>query len=236
MICCNNVVLKFSGEFLRGVGEAIIDKGRLDVCIDIINTFHVAKHNVCVVIGGGNIIRGAGSYINDKIVADYMGMLATIINGLAINDALKCSTREDIKTLLFSNYCMPYFGISSDLAFASSEYKTGSIVISVGGASQPKVTTDTLAALRGIQFDSDIIIKFTNVDGVYSGDPKIDSDVYKFDTITFDDVLKRDLHFADHASIALCKDKNIPIFVCETSVSSANKIILNSFDHGTIVY
>ena len=168
---------------------------------------------ICIVVGGGNIYRGVSSSNNgiDRATGDYMGMLATVMNSLAIQNALEqlsVQTRV-LSALPISAVCEPYIRRR-----AKRHMEKGRVVIFAAGTGNPYFTTDTAAALRASEMNCDAIIKATLVDGVYSADPKKDNNAFKYDTLSYLDVLSKDLKFMDASAISLARENKIPIIVC----------------------
>ena len=208
------VVLKISGEGFVHPGERGI---AMDAVLHIARqTYHAAQHGVqiAIVIGGGNILRGAqftsGNSCIHEATAHYMGMLATMINGLALQDALEslgCDTRL-MTAIRMDGVAEPYIRRR-----ARRHLEKGRIVILAGGTGNPFFTTDTCAALRANELEAEVLLKATKVDGVYSDDPQKDPKATRYSHLTYDDVLRRDLKIIDGAAIVLCKDNHIPIIV-----------------------
>jgi len=168
---------------------------------------------ICIVVGGGNIYRGISSTKSgmDRTTGDYMGMLATVMNSLAIQNALeKISVETRVQSALpISAVCEPYIRRR-----AKRHMEKGRVVIFAAGTGNPYFTTDTAAALRASEMNCDALIKATLVDGVYSADPKIDSNAKKYDKLSYLDVLSKDLRVMDASAISLARENNIPIVVC----------------------
>jgi len=168
---------------------------------------------ICIVVGGGNIYRGISSTQSgmDRTTGDYMGMLATVMNSLAIQNALeKISVETRVQSALpISAVCEPYIRRR-----AKRHMEKGRVVIFAAGTGNPYFTTDTAAALRASEMNCDALIKATLVDGVYSADPKIDSNAKKYDKLSYLDVLSKDLKVMDASAISLARENNIPIVVC----------------------
>jgi len=191
---------------------------------------------IAIVVGGGNLYRGASLSAEgmNKITGDHIGMLATVMNALALSDAFE---RNQISTLVMSGFpigggvCEPFNHIR-----AKSEIANGKVVIFSAGTGSPCFTTDTAAALRAIEIDADIVFKATKVDGIYSSDPMQDSSAIKFDSLTFDSAIEQNIKVMDTAAFALCRDNNIKICVfsmLEDNYSLAN--IIKGHAIGTIV-
>ena len=228
------VLLKLSGEVLagesgfgihpkviRGLAEEIAEVARLGAEIGI-------------VIGGGNVIRGmtAASQGMDRSTADYMGMMASIMNGVALQDALEkvdCTTRV-LSALEIKEIAEPYI---RRRAMRHLEKKR--IVIFAGGTGNPFFTTDTAAALRAAEVNADAVLKATKVDGVYSADPATQPDAQRFERLSYDQVVKGDLRFMDQAAIALCRENGLPIVVFDMTVPGNIRKVVSGEAVGTTV-
>ena len=204
------VLLKISGEALMGDGQYGIDVGTVDRIATEISQARQSGVEICLVIGGGNIFRGLSGAAGgmDRSSADYMGMLATVMNALAMQNALE---RQDIQTRVLSaipmtTVCEPYIRRR-----AIRHMEKGRVVIFAAGTGNPFFTTDTAAALRAAEMNCDALMKGTNVDGVYSADPRIDSSATRFDTLSYMDVLSKDLKVMDASAVSLSRENNIPI-------------------------
>lgn len=227
------VILKLSGEGLSS-NNTIIDLEKLQLYSDIILEFISKDICVCIVIGGGNIVRGKSfSKVSDKTIADYAGMLSTYINGLFIKDIL---ANSKVESLLFSDKSIDWIGSSSDIHAAYKAYDSRIPIISAGGIGCTGVSTDTAAALRAIQLDADLIVKFTQVDGVYNKDPNISKDAIRFSSVDLDHAIKEELQIMDLSALALCKSNNKKLFVCKPSLGIVKNILEKDFSKGTIVY
>ena len=204
------ILLKLSGEALMGTSKNFgIDQGTLSQIADEVIDVHALGIEVALVIGGGNIFRG-GSSSMERAHADYMGMLATVINSLALQDALESRgghTRV-LSGLEMERVCEPYIRRR-----AIRHLEKGRAVIFAAGTGNPYFTTDTAAALRAMEIDADIVVKATKVDGVYDSDPKTNPDARKFDTLPYIEALNRRLKVLDSTAISLCMDNNLPILV-----------------------
>jgi uridylate kinase len=206
------VLLKLSGEALAGAKGYGID---LDVLAPITRDIAAAVAGgaeICVVVGAGNIYRGlmASEGGMDRARADYMGMLATVMNGLALQAALE---RQGATARVLSAIPMPTVCEAYIRDKALDHLAKGRVVIFAGGTGNPYFTTDTAAALRAAEMGCDALLKATQVDGVYSADPRADRSARRYDRLSYDDVLKQDLRIMDGAAIALARDNRIPIIV-----------------------
>ena len=206
------ILLKLSGESLMGHQGYGIDPERLGSYARQIAELADAGVQVAIVIGGGNIFRGLSGASKgfDRVKGDQMGMLATVINSLALSSALE-SLGKQAKVL--TSIVMSPIGEGYSTAKALDMLAEGKIVIIAGGTGNPFFTTDTAAALRALEIDADIMFKATNVDGVYDKDPHKFEDAKKYDTLSFDEILSHDLKVMDGTAASLCRDNSIPILV-----------------------
>lgn len=208
----NRVLLKVSGEALAGDHSYGIEAEYIDrVAIQIVDLMK-SDRQVAVVIGGGNIFRGVAVAANGgtRVVGDHMGMLATVINALAMGDAIR---RAGGKPHVFTNVPMPSIADTFTQRAAVAALEGGAIVICAGGTGSPFFTTDTAAALKAVELQCDVLLKGTNVDGVYDSDPNKNADAKRFDTISHDDVISKNLRIMDTAAFALARDNDLPIIV-----------------------
>src|SRR3982750_1152049 len=208
----NRILLKLSGEALMGRGQFGIDP---DAAAGLAGEIAAAKaqgHELCLVVGGGNIFRGMAAAAKgfDRASADYIGMLATVMNALALQNALE---RIGVDTRVQS--AIPMSSVSEPYIRrrALRHIEKGRIVLFAAGTGNPFFTTDTAAALRAAEMGCDALFKGTSVDGIYSADPKKVGDAKRYDTLSFNKVLGDDLKVMDAAAVALCRDNNIPIVV-----------------------
>ena len=220
------ILLKLSGEVFGGVQKYGIDPQVLDVIAEEIKTIKRHKIDVAIVAGGGNIFRGiAGSAKGmDRATGDYMGMLATVINGLALQDVLE---KNGVSTRLMSS--IPIVELSEPFIRrrAMRHMQKGRVVILAAGTGNPYFTTDTAAALRAAELDANVILKATKVDGVYDKDPMRYPNAKKFKQLTYMDVLNKGLKVMDTTAASLCMDNNIPIVVFDvTKHGNIEKVIL----------
>lgn len=206
------ILLKVSGEALSGDQSFGIKPEFLDKVAAQIASVVRSGVDVAIVTGGGNIFRGMSiaAENGDRVTADMMGTLGTIINALAVASAL---TRAGVKAKVFSAVTMPSVADSYTARAAKAALDDGYVVVLGGGIANPFFTTDTAAALRAIELDCDVVLKGTNVDGVYSADPKKHPDATRYDTITHAEVIARDLRVMDTAAFALARDNALPIIV-----------------------
>ena len=209
----NRILLKISGESFKGDRESGIDPKSIKYMASEINTVVDLGIEIGVVVGGGNIWRGAEAEKDgmDRATADYAGMLATIINAVALQDSLERKYSIDTRTqsaVTVQQIAEPYIRRR-----ATRHLEKKRIVIFAGGTGNPYFTTDTAAVFRGIEMNSDIFIKATKVDGIYSKDPMKYDDVIKYDKLTFKEVLDKELKVMDLTAFTLCKENNLPIAV-----------------------
>lgn len=206
------VLLKISGESLMGVGSYGIDVSTVDRVAKEISQVCKLGVEICLVIGAGNIFRGlSGAAAGmDRASADYMGMLATVMNSLAMQNSLE---RLDFQTRIQSAISMTEVCETYTRRRAIRHMEKNRIVIFAAGTGNPYFTTDTAAALRASEMDCDAIFKGTKVDGIYDKDPMKDSDAIKFDKISYNEVLSKNLRVLDSSAVSLARDNNIPIIV-----------------------
>ena len=211
------VLLKLSGEMLAGDQSTGIHPAVLSEIAREVQQVHALGVQVSIVIGGGNVIRGitAASQGMDRSNADYMGMLASVINAMALQDALeKCDIPTRVQTALdIAEVAEPYIRRR-----AVRHLEKGRIVIFGGGTGNPYFSTDTAAALRAAEIHADIVLKATKVDGVYDSDPVQNPGARRFDELTFETAIRENLHFMDQAAIALCRENDLPIVVFDLNV------------------
>ena len=228
------VLLKLSGEALMGDQQFGIKADTLGLFADEIVEVINAGYQVGVVIGGGNIFRGlqAGNIGIERSQGDYMGMLATIINGMALQGAIESRgiyTRL-LSALNISQVCEPYIRRR-----AVRHLEKGRCIIMAAGTGNPYFTTDTAAALRANEIEADVILKGTSVDGIYTADPKKDPNATKYENISFDDILVKNLRVMDQTAFALCKENNMPIIVFNIKERGNILRILQGEKIGTLV-
>jgi len=206
------VLLKLSGEALMGKREYGIDEATIRSFAEEIRDVHDLGIEIAIVIGAGNIFRGvpAASSGMDRVTADYMGMLATVINGLALQDALE---QLGVYTRVLSAISMQEVAEPYIRRRAVRHLEKGRVIIFVAGTGNPYFTTDTAASLRAMEIQADIIIKATKVDGVYDRDPLKYDDAVKYDELTYLHVLQKGLKVMDATAISLCMDNHLPILV-----------------------
>jgi len=230
----NRILLKLSGEALEGSQGYGIDPLRLAGYADEIRSVVDEKIQVAVVMGGGNIFRGLpGTAAGiDRVQGDYMGMLATIINSMALQSALE---KRGLRTKLFSAIAIDPVCETMSRRRAIGFLKEGTVVIIAGGTGNPYFTTDTAAALRAVEIQADAIVKGTRVDGVYSADPEKDRKAVKFDRLSFDEAYKKSLKVMDLTAFTLCKENKLPVIVIDINQKGILKKLIRGEKVGTIV-
>lgn len=228
------ILLKLSGEALMGEGDYGIDPAVIEGLAKEIIDVQKAGAEIGVVIGGGNIFRGAGLAAGgmDRVTGDHMGMLATVINALAMQDALEkhgVSARV-MSAIKINQICEDYIRRR-----AVRHLEKGRIAIFAAGTGNPFFTTDSAAALRATEINAELLLKATKVDGIYDADPKKDPDAKRFGKLTYDEVIQRDLQVMDTAAFALCRENDIPLRIYDIAREGALMDILRGEDIGTLV-
>jgi uridylate kinase len=229
------VLLKLSGEALMGKDSYGINRQTITEVVGEVKAIVELGVQVGVVIGGGNIFRGIAPAATgmDRAQADYMGMLATVMNGLALQDAMRVAgmIARVQSALNIEQVVEPYIR-----GRAIRYLEQGRIVIFAGGTGNPFFTTDTAAALRGAEIGAEIVLKATRVDGIYTADPEKYSTATRFEAISFDDAISRNLAIMDTTAFALCRDRKLPIKVFSILKPGALKRVVLGEDEGTLVY
>ncbi len=230
----NRVLLKISGEALAGDLGYGIDPKVVDELADQIAEIVRDGVELAIVVGGGNIFRGlAGSAEGmDRAQADYIGMLATVMNALALQDSFE---RHGIFSRVQSAITMQEVSEPYIRRRAIRHLEKGRVVILAAGTGNPYFTTDTTAALRACELDVDCLMKATKVDGVYDSDPKVNPDAKRFDRITYMEVLSKELHVMDATATSLCMDNHLPMIVFDLTVPGNIKRALKGENVGTVV-
>ena len=228
------ILLKLSGEALMGLQQYGIDSERLSQYANEIKAITEQGIEVAVVIGGGNIYRGIQSEGAgfDRVQGDHMGMLATIINGMALQSALES---YEVQTRLLTAIRMEQVAEPYIRRKAIRHLEKGRVVIFGGGIGNPYFTTDTAATLRAIEVEANIILKGTRVDGIYSTDPEKDATATKYETISFDEVYKQGLSIMDLTAFTLCKENKLPIKVFNMNVKGNLSKVCAGENVGTLV-
>lgn len=231
----NRVLLKLSGESLMGEQGYGIDTKRLGEYATQIKEIAQSGVEVAIVIGGGNIFRGLSGAAKgfDRVKGDQMGMLATVINSLALSSALEAAGQP---ARVFTAINMFPIGEHYSKWKAIEALKGGAVAILAGGTGNPFFTTDTGSALRGIEVEADVMLKGTRVDGIYTADPEKDPTATKFTEITYDEVYTRGLKVMDLTATALCKENNLPIVVFDMDTVGNLKKVIEGEPIGTLVY
>ena len=238
-MCANShrykrILLKLSGEALMGGDAYGINRQTISGIVDEIKVVVDMGVQVGVVIGGGNIFRGVAPAATgmDRAQADYIGMLATVMNGLALHDAMRAAgmVSRVQSALNIEQVVEPYIR-----GKAIRYLEQGRTVIFAAGTGNPFFTTDTAAALRGAEIGAEIVLKATKVDGIYSADPKKDPHAVRYDRITFDEVIAQNLAIMDATAFALCRDQKLPINVFSIFKQGALKRVTMGENEGTLV-
>lgn len=234
MATYKRILLKLSGEALMGDQQFGIQANMIDHFGDEIKSVVDKGYEVAIVIGGGNIFRGlqAGNLGIDRVQGDYMGMLATVINGMALQGVLE---KRGINTRLMSavsiqQVCEPYIKRR-----AVRHLEKGRVIILAAGTGNPFFTTDTAAALRAVEIGADALLKGTSVDGIYTADPKKDTSATKFENISYQELITKELKVMDQTSFTLCKENNLPIVVFSIKEKGNIVRILDGEKIGTLV-
>ena len=228
------IMLKISGEALMGEDPFGINQRTISNIVHEIKEALDLKIQMGIVIGGGNIFRGValGAAGMDRATADYMGMMATVMNALALQDAMKHAgiVARVQSALNIEQVVEPYIR-----GKAMRYLEEGKVVIFAAGTGNPFFTTDTAAALRGVEMNADIMIKATKVDGIYSEDPKKNPKAKRYEVVSFDEAIQKDLKVMDATALTLCRDQQLPIAVFNIFKSGALKNILLGQNEGTLV-
>jgi len=235
MIKYKRILLKLSGESLMGAQQHGIDQTRLNDYAEEIASLAVAGVQVGIVIGGGNIFRGLSGAAKgfDRVKGDQMGMLATVINSLALNSALK---NHGIVSRVMTSIRMEPIGEYYSKEKAIEALTRGEVVIISGGTGNPYFTTDTASALRGIEIEANVMLKGTRVDGIYTADPEKDPSAVKFDSISFDEIYTRNLRIMDLTATTMCNENNLPILVFNMDQKGNLQKVMAGENIGTYVH
>ncbi len=229
------ILLKLSGESLSGENQQyVINPARLEQYAQEIKDAVRQGVQVAIVIGGGNIYRGSEADRSgiDKVQGDYMGMLATVINGMALQNAIE---KQGIYTRLMSAIKMEQICEPFIRRRAIRHLEKGRVVIFAAGTGNPYFTTDSAASLRAIEIEADVVLKGTRVDGVYSADPEKDLDAVRYQQISFDEVYAKGLNIMDLTAFTLCKENNLPIIVFDMNKQGNLLRLVQGQDVGTLV-
>ena len=235
MAAYKRILLKLSGEALMGSDAYGVNKETIDRIVGEIKEVVGLGIEVGVVIGGGNIFRGVAPAAAgmDRATADYMGMLATVMNALALQDAMR---RVGLKSRVQSALNIEQVAEPYIRGKAMRYLEEGRVVIFAAGTGNPFFTTDTAAALRGMEMNVDLVIKATKVDGVYTDDPKTHPDAMRYKKLTFDEAIVKKLKVMDATALTLCRDQKLPICVFSIFKSGALKRVVQGEDEGTLVH
>ena len=229
------VLLKLSGEALMGDDQFGINRATIDRMVADVAEVSKLGVQIAIVIGGGNIFRGVapGAQGMDRATADYMGMLATVMNALALGDAMRHVgiTARVMSAIAIEQVVEPYVRPK-----ALQYLEEGKVVIFAAGTGNPFFTTDTAAALRGAEISAEIVLKATKVDGVYSADPHKDPTATRYESITFDEAISKHLQVMDATAFALCRDQKLPIKVFSIVKPGALTRVIMGEDEGTLVH
>ncbi len=233
-ISFDRVLLKISGEVLSGKNDFGIDPIKANDIAKIIKSVYDLGSQIGIVIGGGNIFRGISVSAKgmDRVAADYLGMMATIMNSVALQSELEklgCDTRV-MSALSITQLAEPYIRRR-----ATRHLEKNRIVIFAGGTGNPYFTTDTAAVLRGIEIDANVIIKGTKVDGVYSSDPFKNDDAVKYENLSFKEAIDNEFKVMDLTAFTLCKENNLPIIVTNINNKNNLKNLIKFNNVGTII-
>jgi uridylate kinase len=228
------VLLKLSGEVLAGEQDFGIDPIKANYLAEEVQSIRESGVEVGLIIGAGNIFRGiqAASKGMDRVTGDYLGMLATIMNAISVQDALEkvgCETRT-LSAISVSQIAEPYIRRR-----AIRHLEKGRVVIIAGGTGNPFFTTDSAAALRAVELNAEVVLKGTKVDGIYDKDPMVHEDAVKFETVSFSRVLNDNLRVMDMTAITLCKENNLPIRVFNINHTGDLKALVLGSKIGTLV-
>lgn len=232
--CYKRILLKLSGEALVGEQEYGISRSIIQKVAQEVKEIKELGVEVAIVIGGGNIYRGVAASAQgmDRATADYMGMLATVINGLALQDALE---KTGVFTRVMSAIEMPQVAEPYIRRRAVRHLEKGRVVIFAGGTGNPFFTTDTAAALRAVEIKAQVILKGTKVDGVYDADPLVHKEAKRFKELSYIEVLKRGLRIMDATAISLCMDNKLPVIVFNLTKKGNVKGVILGKKIGTII-
>lgn len=233
-IVYKRILIKLSGEALLGDSKVGIELSAIEkICTEVAELINMSVQ-VAVVIGGGNLFRGAELTRQglDRITGDHMGMLATVMNGLALRERF---VKARVPVTLMSSFAMPGIVESFDRRLAINALEAGRAVIFVGGTGNPLFSTDSAASLRAIEINADVLLKATKVDGVYSADPHIDKNAKRFDRLTYLEVLDRQLGVMDLTAICLAQEFDLTIRVFDMNKPAVLKHIVMGDNEGTII-
>jgi uridylate kinase len=230
----NRILLKLSGEALMGEQDHGIDPQRLSAYAAEIAEAASSGTQIAIVIGGGNIFRGLQGAADgmDRVQGDYMGMMATVINSLALQAELE---KMNTATELFSGMLIRPVARPMNARQAIAELDRGKVIIICGGTGNPYFTTDSASALRALEIKANILLKGTRVDGVYSADPEKEPSAKKYDAISFDEALEKGLRIMDQTAFTLCRENNLPVYVFDMNKKGNLLNVLKGKNIGTLV-
>ena len=228
------VLLKLSGEALMGDDSYGINRAVIERIVAEVGGVVAMGVQVAIVIGGGNIFRGVAPAAAgmDRVTADYMGMLATVMNAMALQDAMK---HQGIDSRVQSALNLEQVAEPYIRGKALRYLEEGKVVIFGAGTGNPFFTTDTAAALRGVEMNAEVVIKATKVDGIYTADPKKNPTATRYTNLTFDEAISKNLQVMDATAFTLCRDQKMPIIVCNIFKDGALKRVILGQEEGTLV-
>jgi len=234
MTTYKRILLKLSGEALMGDDSYGINRDIMQRIVAEISEVKKLDVEIAIVVGGGNIFRGMKSANDgvDRVTADYMGMLATVMNALALQDAMKQGgLMPRIQSALHIEQVVEPYIRGKALRYL----KEGKVIIFAAGTGNPFFTTDTAAALRGMEMNVDIMLKATKVDGIYTSDPKVDPSATRFNKLSFNEAINKNLQVMDATALTLCRDQKLPVNVFSLFKVGALKRVVMGEDEGTLV-
>ena len=228
------ILLKFSGEALMGDSDFGLDAKTLNAVVSQVKALRDLGVEIGIVVGGGNIFRGAqiqGAGIQ-RTTGDHMGMMATVINALALRDVIES---QGMKSQVLSAMSIEGVSTGFNANNVNKQLAAGEVLVFAAGTGSPFFTTDTAAALRGVEINADIVLKATKVDGIYSADPVKDPSATRYQTLSYDEVIQKNLQVMDQTAFVLCRDHNMPIRVFDMFKNNAVIKIVEGEDEGTLV-
>lgn len=232
------ITLKLSGEAFSTSESGLIDAGVVSQLATQVSELSDLGIGISIVPGGGNVFRGRDLTVEaqdigiNPLSADQIGMLATVMNALVLRDALASMS---VQSVLFTPHAINGVTLGFSRHRAMSELEQGNVVVCAGGTGNPLFTTDTAAALRAIELSSDVVLKATHVDGVYEDDPRTNAQARRFENLTFEEVIQRDLKVMDLAAFALCRENQMPIIVYNLNSPNALTKIVKGANVGTLI-
>lgn len=230
----NRILLKLSGEALMGDKDHGIDTARLSQYAQEIAEAALSGTQIAIVIGGGNIFRGLQGAADgmDRVQGDYMGMMATVINSLAMQAELE---KHAVKTELFAGTLIQPIAKPMSSRAAIKALEKGKLILISGGTGNPYFTTDSASALRALEVKANILLKGTRVDGVYSADPEKDANAVKYNALSFDEALENGLRVMDQTAFTLCRENSLPVYVFNMNKAGNLKKVLKGTNIGTLI-